>query len=196
MDEPVPKSALLPLQPCDPATARKFSRGTRAGARTMLKDVPVDEITRVIGLATAPAFLLGAVAGLLSLLVLRLTRIADLVRSLAADRERTDEPWQGVALREALRRVWHTRWAITLCVHSGIVTGWMVVLTFVDALFGFHNSPTIAILFIAALVLFTTALIFLLFEIRLSVGDIARIERALGRGHARADRGAPTGPTA
>jgi hypothetical protein len=35
----------------------------------MLKDVPVDEITHVIGLATAPAFLLGAVAGLLSLLV-------------------------------------------------------------------------------------------------------------------------------
>src|SRR3712207_5734021 len=110
----------------------------------MLKDVPVDEITHVIGLATAPAFLLGAVAGLLSLLVLRLTRISDLVRALVADRNRADGEWRDDALTGALRRVWHTRWAITLCVHSGIVTGWMVILTFVDALFGFHNSPAIA----------------------------------------------------
>lgn len=145
----------------------------------MLKDVRVDEITHVIGLATAPAFLLGAVAGLLSLLVLRLTRIADLVRSLVADPERADGRWADATLRDALRRAYHTRWAITLYVHSGIVTGWMVILTFVDAMFGFHNSPAIAVLFIAALALFTSALVFLLLEIRLSVADITRIERAL-----------------
>ncbi|MEG9504357.1 MAG: DUF2721 domain-containing protein [Methylorubrum extorquens] len=145
----------------------------------MLKDVPVDEITHVIGLATAPAFLLGAVAGLLSLLVLRLTRIADLVRTLVADRDRAAGEWRDGALTEALRRVWHTRWGITLCAHSGIVTGWMVILTFVDALFGFHNSPAIAVLFIAALALFTSALVFLLLEIRLSVADITHIQRAL-----------------
>ena len=54
----------------------------------------------------------------------------------------------------------------------------MVVLTFVDALFGFHNSRAIALAFIAALILFTTALVFLLLEIRLSVADLTRIPQA------------------
>lgn len=141
----------------------------------MLKDVPVDEITRVIGLATAPAFLLAAVAALLTLLVSRLTRIADLVRTLLAERDEAGAVEREVLLGEALRRTSYTRWAITLCVHSGIVTGWMVVLIFVDALFGFHNGRSIALAFIAAMVLFTTSLIFLLLEIRLSVVDLVRV---------------------
>ncbi|MCJ2051809.1 DUF2721 domain-containing protein [Methylobacterium sp. J-070] len=156
----------------------------------MLKDVSVNEITRVISLATAPAFLLGAVAALLSLLVARLTRIGDLVRALVTDRERSDEPWKEVALREGLRRIWYIRWAITLCAHSGIVTGWMVVLVFVDALFDFQNSQAIALAFIAAMVLFTTALLFLLLEIRLSIADLTRIQH----GHERSKTPAYVGP--
>ncbi|ARO57527.1 hypothetical protein B2G69_18200 [Methylorubrum zatmanii] len=147
----------------------------------MLKDVPVDEVTRVIGLATAPAFLLGAVAGLLSLLVSRLTRTADLVRSLLSSPKHAGSPEQEAALRDALTRTGYTRWAITLCVHSGIVTGWMVVLIFVDVLFGLHNSRAIAFAFILALVLFTTSLFCLLLEIRLSIEDLARIKRKLPR---------------
>lgn len=143
----------------------------------MLKDLPVDEVTRLIGLATAPAFLLGAVAGLLSLLVSRLTRTADLVRTLLGDQGMEDAPRRGGALRDALRRTRHTKRAIILCVHSGIVTGWMVVLIFVDALLGYHNSQAIALAFILAMLLFTTSLIFLLLEIRLSVSDILRAER-------------------
>jgi hypothetical protein len=145
----------------------------------MLKDVPVDEITRVIGLATAPAFLLGAVAALLSLLVTRLTRTADLVRTLLTEREDAGVAERAELLRRTLRRVDHTRWAITLCALSGIVTGWMVVLTFVDALLGFHNSEAIAGAFILAMVLFTTALAFLLLEIRLSVADLVRVRESL-----------------
>lgn len=143
----------------------------------MLKDVPVDEITRVIGLATAPAFLLAAVAALLTLLVSRLTRIADLVRTLLGERDEAPTAEREVLLGEALRRTKYTRWAITLCVHSGIITGWMVVLIFVDALFGLNNGRSIALAFIAAMVLFTTSLIFLLLEIRLSIADLVRIPR-------------------
>lgn len=144
----------------------------------MLKDLPVDEITRVIGLATAPAFLLGAVAGLLSLLVGRLTRTADLVRTLLRDREEVSAAERTELLRRTLQRVDHTRWAVTLCGLSGIVTGWMVVLTFVDVLLGFHNSQAIAVAFIIAMVLFTTALAFLILEIRLSVTDLASVRKS------------------
>jgi len=44
----------------------------------------------------------------------------------------------------------------------------MVVLIFVDALFGLHNSQAIAIMFIAAMVLFTLALVFFLREVGLT----------------------------
>lgn len=144
-----------------------------------LKDVPVDEITRVISLATAPAFLLGAVAGLLSLLVSRLARTADLVRTLMRDQENIGASERTALLRRTLQRIDHTRRAITLCAFSGIVTGWMVVLTFVDALFGFHNSQAIAAAFILAMVLFTSALVLLLVEVRLSVADLASVRNSI-----------------
>lgn len=147
----------------------------------MLKDLPVDEVTRLIGMATAPAFLLGAVVALLSLLIARLTRTADLVRSLLAAPDAGVPTRHPDVLRDALRRTRHTRWAIVLCVLSGIVTGWMVVLIFVDALLGYRNSRAIALAFILAIVLFTTALVFLLVEIRLSVADVLGVERRTRR---------------
>lgn len=107
-----------------------------------------------------------------SLLVARLARTADLVRDLLTRQGDADVAERHVLLRRAMRRVGHIRWAITLCAHSGIVTAWMVVLTFVDALLGFHNSQAIAGAFILAMVLFTTALVFLLSEIRLSIADL------------------------
>jgi hypothetical protein len=116
----------------------------------------------VIGLATAPAFLLGAVAGMLSLLIGRLDRISDHVRRLGEIEKIRD-------LKSVERRSRLTRFAITGCIHCGIITGWMVVLVFVDALFGFQNSRTIVIMFIAAMNLFALALLFLWFEVRLSV---------------------------
>lgn len=39
------------------------------------KEIGIDQITRVIGMATAPAFLLGAVAGLLAVLIGRFDRL-------------------------------------------------------------------------------------------------------------------------
>jgi hypothetical protein len=133
----------------------------------LLQQISVDEITRVISLATAPAFLLGAVAGMLSLLIGRLDRISDRVRRLGEVEEIT--PVQREDLKSVERRSWLTRFAITGCIHCGIITGWMVVLVFVDALFGFQNSRTIVVMFIVAMNLFALALLFLWFEVRLSV---------------------------
>ena len=61
-----------------------------------------------------------------SLLVARLARTADLVRDLLTRQGDADVVERHVLLRRAMRRVGHIRWAITLCAHSGIVTGWMV----------------------------------------------------------------------
>jgi hypothetical protein len=41
----------------------------------LIQDIPIDKITRVISLAAATAFLLGAIVGMLSLRVGRLSRL-------------------------------------------------------------------------------------------------------------------------
>jgi hypothetical protein len=140
----------------------------------MLKDIPIDEITRVIGLATAPAFLLGAVAGLLALLNARLEVIMARSRKLHAI-EKGDEArnWLRADIPRLKRRGLLTEIAIGLSALCGIVTGWMVVLVFVDALFGLQNSRAITIMFIGAMTLFTTALFTVMHEVRLSMGGYA-----------------------
>jgi hypothetical protein len=138
----------------------------------LLQQIAVDEITRVISLATAPACLLGAVAGLLSLLLGRLDRLSDHMRSFGQTGELT--PVQLNELRNIKRRSRLTRFAITGCIHCGVITGGMVVLVFVDALFGFQNSRTIVIMFIVAMNLFVVALLFLWFDVRLSVSTERR----------------------
>lgn len=140
----------------------------------MLKDIPIDEITRVIGLATAPAFLLGAVAGLLSLLHARLESIMARCRKLHSIDE-SDAPRNRLRadIPRTKRRARLAEIAIGLSAFCGIVTGWMVVLVFVDALFGLQNSRPIAGLFIGAMTLLTTALFLLMREVRLAMGGCA-----------------------
>ena len=67
----------------------------------MIPDAPdLDHLTQVISHATAPAFLLGAVAGFLSILVTRLERTIDrhrVVRARLKDRLR-QKRWSGSCL--------------------------------------------------------------------------------------------------
>jgi high-affinity Fe2+/Pb2+ permease len=130
----------------------------------VIKDIPIDEITRIISLSAAPAFLLGTIVGMLSLLVGRLSRLQDRSETTAGSHARKGE----------VRRLGYIRTALALCVFSGVATGLMVDLVFVDTLFGWQNSRTIVLMFIVAIVFFTLALIFFLVEILHSVHDGAR----------------------
>ncbi|CAM5776560.1 hypothetical protein LMIY3S_05589 [Labrys miyagiensis] len=121
----------------------------------VLKDIPIEEITRVISVSAAPAFLLGAIVGMLSLLVGRLARLQDQAAAVSGVRSRGDH----------MQRMHRIRMALVLCVLSGIGTGLMVNLVFVDTLFGWQNNRTIVLMFIIAIVFFTLSLIFFLLEI-------------------------------
>jgi Protein of unknown function (DUF2721) len=125
----------------------------------MLNPIPIDEMTRIIGLPTAPAFLLGAVAGLLSLLFGRLDHVANLHRQLPgtgkSDGPRSDHNMFATRSRA---RAGCIRVGIIPCGVSIILSGWTVVLVFIDALFAMQNNRAIALMFIAAITLFTIAL--------------------------------------
>jgi hypothetical protein len=131
--------------------------------------VGVDEIAHVIGQATAPAFLLGAIVGMLSLLTGRLARISDRMHVIRGTHDATD-----AELKRLRRCARHIRVSVACCAIGGSLTGGMVMLLFLDALLGYGNSRAIALLFIAVMNLFAAALLFFWLEVRLSLSGLTK----------------------
>jgi hypothetical protein len=138
----------------------------------------VHDITRVIQLALAPAFLLTAVASLLNVFANRLARIVDRVRSV----QRTaggpgapppSSPREEIQILE--RRARLVRWAITL----GTVAALLVSLVIGSAFLGFmlrvNFAKAVAVLFIASMAALTLALGLFLREVTLAVGSLGAL---------------------
>jgi hypothetical protein len=136
---------------------------------SIIQAISVDDITRVIGQATAPAFLLAAIAGMLSLLTSRLARISDRMHIIRGTHEASEKE-----LRRLRWRARHTDVSVGCCVIGGSLTGGMVMLLFLDALLGYNNSRAVATLFIIVMNLFALALLFFWFEVRLSLSDLLK----------------------
>lgn len=124
----------------------------------LLKEIGIDEITRVIGMATAPAFLLGAVAGLLAVLIGRIERLE------ASFSERPPGAADGISHR----RLKLSEAAVTMDIFSGLMTGGMIVMVFAEALVGANYSRLIVITFVLAVNLFMLSLLLLWIELWLA----------------------------
>ena len=102
----------------------------------MLTDLATaDQISRVISQATAPAFLLGAVAAFISVLITRMNRLADRSNALIAIPD--DDPrWAHlkVVLPRLSQRARLINRAIEFAVISGIFTTGLVILAFFKCL--------------------------------------------------------------
>ena len=141
----------------------------------MQPDVVADlqHLSQIISQATAPAFLLGAVSGLLGLLMARFGRIVDRIREvagIAADdqlqaRLRSELPPLGQQLRYINR-------AITFAVSSAICTTALVILAFASALLGFRHEPAVAWIFMLALGLMGASLFHFALELRLEHDEL------------------------
>jgi Protein of unknown function (DUF2721) len=122
----------------------------------------IDQLSQAISHATAPAFMLGAVAGFLSILIARLERIADKNRTLRSSDANLDPTGQiGVSF---LRRMELLSRAIYFAVLSALVTAGLLIGAFFAALIGIGH--VIAILFALALMLLMASLVELAREIR------------------------------
>jgi hypothetical protein len=130
------------------------------------------EIARVIQLAVAPVFLLTAIGTILAVLSNRLARIVDrarvlvgLVATLPADR-------RGAAQEELdllIRRRRLVNLAITAGTTSALLVCMLIAAAFLGYLVGADLSIALAVLFIAAMAAFVTALVLFLREILLAV---------------------------
>jgi hypothetical protein len=149
----------------------------------------VIQLSNVISQVTAPAFLLSAVASTVSILITRLNRIADRYHAISGLPLGDPAAGRGNAeLADLSVRAHFMYRAIFWAVGSGICTCLLVIIMFTSALLRFQHEVGAAILFILAMGLFTTALIYLAREVHLShIGSFSR----WGSGAAVARRSSP-----
>jgi hypothetical protein len=124
----------------------------------------IDHLSQAISHATAPAFMLGAVAAFLSILIARLERVADKLRALRASDPSLDPT--GVVAASFARRMELLTRAIYFAVLSALLTAALLISAFLAALVGLGHGQIIAMLFAAALALLMVSLVELTREIR------------------------------
>ena len=119
----------------------------------------LSHLSQVISHALAPAFLLGAVAGFVSILVGRINGIIDRVRTLNMIGD-GDSPRSCLKsdIPRLKRRARLLNAAIRLALASGISTTLLVVLAFASAFLGLRHEPVAGALFMLALGLLGAAL--------------------------------------
>jgi hypothetical protein len=124
----------------------------------------IDQLSQAISHATAPAFMLGAVAAFLSILIARLERVADKVRALRTSDAPLD-PTGAIADSLARRTELLSR-AIYFAVLSALLTAALLIGAFLTALVGIGHGQIVAALFAGALALLMASLVELAREMR------------------------------
>jgi VIT1/CCC1 family predicted Fe2+/Mn2+ transporter len=139
----------------------------------MLSDTPsITQLSQVIGQVTAPAFLLGAVAAFISLLISRMNRIIDRSQALNAIR---DDDASKAHLKSDIprlkRRAALLNSAILFSAVSAIVTSLLVIVAFVCAFYNLRHEYGVAVLFVVALGFFTVSLVYLVREAHIALNE-------------------------
>lgn len=136
------------------------------------QEMGLDHLASAISHATAPAFMLGAVAGFLSILITRLERVIDRHRELRAAGELPPGD-QRLAVSDLIkRRMRLLSRAILLSVVSAFMTAALLVFSFLAGLLGMGHGGIVAVFFTVALILLMVALGDLAREVRLQISTM------------------------
>lgn len=114
--------------------------------------------------ATAPAFMLGAVASFLAILISRLERVADKKRALRANPSVDPTGEIGASF---VRRMELLSTSIAFAVMSALFTAGLLIGGFLAALLGVGHGAVMACMFAIALVLLMASLVNLAREMRI-----------------------------
>jgi hypothetical protein len=138
-----------------------------------LFDAQAGDVAHIIQLAVAPVFLLSGVGVTLGLFANRLARIVDRARLLESQltHDHSNEDLRQ-GLRVLARRARYINTAITLGTISGVLVALTVVLLFTGALTGGHLGTAIAVVFVAAMLTLTAALLVFLVEVRFATATL------------------------
>jgi hypothetical protein len=139
----------------------------------VITDTPsVSQLSQVITQAIAPAFLLGALAAFISVLILRMNRVVDRSQMLnaIADNDTTRAHLKADIPRLRQRSILLNR-ATLFAAMSAIFATLLVMVAFVSAFFNIQHERGIAVLFIITLGFFAAALINFARETRIALHE-------------------------
>lgn len=138
----------------------------------MFEAVAKAGIAHVIQLAVAPVFLLTGVGAILAVMSNRLSRVIDRARALELKLAGTEGEVRADLLGRLAnlsRRAHIISHAILMCVGTAVLVCGVIIVLFFGEFLAFEATVPAALLFIAALLSFLTALIWLLREIFLAI---------------------------
>jgi hypothetical protein len=142
----------------------------------MLETVVKAGISHVIQLSVAPVFLLTSVGAILNVMSNRLSRIVDRARVLELKLEGAEAPALRAELETRLRnlsrRARMVSHSIALCVVTAVLVCAVIITLFVGEFLSYSFVVPAALLFIAGLVAFLLALVWLLREIFLATSTL------------------------
>jgi len=132
----------------------------------------IDQLSRIIGNVAAPAFLLGAVAAFISVLISRISRVIERAQFLhgIGDGD-SSKSYLKADIPRLRRRAELLNRSLLYAIVSAILTALIIIVAFISAMFSVAHEYGVAILFIGALVLFCLSLIDLARETRLALHD-------------------------
>jgi len=134
--------------------------------------LPVTQVSQVIIHATAPAFLLGAVAAFVAVLITRMNRVVDRTILLSELDDNAAHTGLKSDIPMLKLRAMLLNNAIFWAVASAIAVSILVMLAFISALFNVRHEPGVAFLFIVSLAMFTLSLVHLAREVRVAVREL------------------------
>ena len=139
----------------------------------MVPELPsVSQLSQVISQAAAPAFLLGALAAFIAVLISRFNRIVDrtIVLNAIADNDAAKSRLKA-DLPRLMRRAAMINRAIFWAVIGSITIALMVIVAFVSAFFQIQHERGVAVLFIISLGAFVVSLIDFTREVRIALSE-------------------------
>ena len=132
----------------------------------------IDQLARIIGSVAAPAFLLGAVASFISVLIARINHVIERSQYLhgIADGD-ASKAYLKSDLPRLRRRATLLNRSLFCSILAAILTAFIIIVAFISAFYQLAHEYGVALLFVAALVAFCVALIDLARETRLALHD-------------------------
>ena len=140
----------------------------------MITETPsVNQLSQVISQAAAPAFLLGALAAFISVLISRLNRIID--RTIMLNGIPAEDSVRSRLKADLPRMMWRATLvnrAILWAVIGSIAVAVLVIVAFASAFFEIQHERGVAVLFMISLGAFTVSLIDFAREVRIAVSEL------------------------
>jgi Protein of unknown function (DUF2721) len=131
-----------------------------------------EQLSTIISHAVAPAFLLGAVAALVSILITRMAGITDRIRNLNQIADDDDaRAWLKTDIARLERREKLLNHALKLALISGLCIILLLFVGFVFAFLGYRHEPGAGVLFIVALCLLGGSVFLFLQDVRISLSE-------------------------